>query len=212
MPRYAGWALAYGAVLAVLLAALGATPFLLNAAAPGDLNWSRLSDIAQVYGALSLIISALALIGVVISIIFQAQQARAAQEDASWNSHRELVLKTIDDPLLAVCWEPPRCAETAQEWRQIAYVNLIVTHWDKAHRLGRVNREQMRSVALRHFEGELARRHWGASGREWMRLARQSGSRRTREFPIVMDEAYQVACQAGPATSPAYYFSPSTVS
>ncbi|MGX1134882.1 hypothetical protein RKD49_007072 [Streptomyces glaucescens] len=198
--------LLYSLVIAVFLAGIVATPFILEAAAPGGLNWARLSDVAQVYGAVSVVISTLALIGVVTSLILQARQTQAALEDASWNSHRELIFKAIDHPHLAACWEPPTCATTVQEWSQIAYVNLIVTHWDKAFRLGRITPEQMRMVARKHFTGELARRHWGASGGDWIRLAQHSRSRRTRQFPIIMDGEYRAACQAGPATSPAHYF------
>lgn len=197
-----------GMVVLLLLLAFAATPFILTVAAPGGVDWGKLSDVAQVYGAVSVITSTLALTGVVASLILQARQTRAAQEEASWNSHRELIYKALENPSLLACWEPPAREMTAQEWAQMSYVNLIVTHWDKAFRLGLITSEQLPLVARRHFAGALARRHWEMGGGDWIRLAQYSNSRQARQFPLIMDAEYRAACQAGPATSPADYFGP----
>ncbi|MFD4998545.1 DUF6082 family protein [Streptomyces buecherae] len=166
-----------------------------------------MSEVAQVYGALSILLSTMALAGVALSLVLQARQTQAAQEEATWTSLRELVCRAIDDPSLAVCWAPPVVTVTREEWRQLAYINLIVTGWDKAFRLERITPEQLHVVAQRHFKGEMARRHWDVAGEDWVRIAGSAKSRRTRQFPLIVEAEYRKAVEHGPAIPPSHYFS-----
>lgn len=203
--RFLGCGLAIGAFACVVLA----TPFLLVHVAPTGLDWGRLSNIAQVYGAVSVLVSTAALVGVVVSLFLQARQAHAAQEEASWASHRELVLLAMNDPTLIASWDPPR-ASNPDEWRQIAYTNLIVTGWDKAFRLGRITSEQLPMVLDKHFRGQMARVHWEAAREDWMRIANKAKGRRVRQFASIMDARYQLALTQEPAIGPENYFTSET--
>ncbi|MFZ4185655.1 hypothetical protein ACOZCG_31870, partial [Streptomyces pseudogriseolus] len=47
-----------------LLGLIVSTPFVLTALAPANTDWGKLSDISQTYGAVSVVLSAIALAGV----------------------------------------------------------------------------------------------------------------------------------------------------
>ncbi len=69
------------------------------------MNWTRLSDVGQTYGAISAIVSAVALGGVAAALFFQARQAKAERIQAVRGFHRELIQMTIDEPTRYLpCW------------------------------------------------------------------------------------------------------------
>ena len=61
-------------------------------------NWTRLSDIGQTYGAVSALLTALALGGVVVSLLYQARDVKAAREQASRTFHHELLKMEMKNP------------------------------------------------------------------------------------------------------------------
>jgi thiosulfate reductase cytochrome b subunit len=64
----------------------------------GNVNWGRLGHIAQTYGAVSAIIAAIALVGVVVSLIIQSREAKAARTNSLRALHVELLKMAMDDP------------------------------------------------------------------------------------------------------------------
>src|SRR2546421_11244030 len=65
------------AAVAVAVAAVVLSPFLLGALGGFGVNWTRLSEIGQTYGAGSAVLSALALGAGAMSVTIQARQGRA---------------------------------------------------------------------------------------------------------------------------------------
>ncbi|WP_431313324.1 DUF6082 family protein [Streptomyces antnestii] len=63
-----------------LLGLIASTPFVLAALAPGHIDWGKLSDISQAYGAVSVVFSAIALAGVALSLLYQVRQTRTSNE------------------------------------------------------------------------------------------------------------------------------------
>src|SRR6266568_2590402 len=53
------------------------------------LNWMRLSNIGQTYGAVSALVTALALGGVIISLLYQARDVKTTREQTSRAFHNE---------------------------------------------------------------------------------------------------------------------------
>ncbi|WP_425473542.1 DUF6082 family protein [Streptomyces tailanensis] len=192
----------------VTLAALLGTPFFLRAVAPERTDWSELSDVSQTYGSVSILVSTLALAGVVVSLIYQARQTRVAQEEAARVGHRDLVLFSLHDPVLLECWEPPRDGTTRDEWKRIAFTNLIITRWANSFKLGRTTEGQLRGVLGEHFRGQPARDHWEGARAGWIRHVEAGTSRRARRFACIADECYQAAVEAGPAVAASQYFEP----
>ena len=61
-----------------LLAIVAPSPLALTALLNFKLNWSRLSSIGQTYGAVSALLSSLAISGIAISLLYQARDSRTA--------------------------------------------------------------------------------------------------------------------------------------
>ncbi|MET8683319.1 DUF6082 family protein [Streptomyces sp. NPDC004732] len=200
--RATTWA---GAALAAL-AVISATPFLLSALAPHDLDWNRLSNISQTYGALSVLFSAAALVGVVLSISHHAQQTRIQNDESHRSAHRELTLLTLSDPDFLVCWEPPNTAVTQERWRQLLVSNLIVSMWSSDYKLNLYDEPTIRAVLEDYFRGEVGRAYWTNSGPSWRRLTASGTDRRLQKFVRISDEAFAAAVAAGPAVPSAEYF------
>ncbi|MFI8265832.1 DUF6082 family protein [Streptomyces sp. NPDC085665] len=191
-------ALGWGGALVAFAGGVAITPFVLNLIAPSTLDWNRLSDISQSYGAVSLVISAAALLGVVTSIAFQAKQARLEGEQTFRAAHRELTMLTLTDSALLRCWEPPRTPMTEARWKQLIVTNLIVSMWASDHHLGRLNDNALRVVLGAHFRGEVARVHWDNSGPMWRDHMAALEDPRRLHFVELVDEVYRHAVETGP--------------
>ncbi|MXM67825.1 hypothetical protein GR925_31430 [Streptomyces sp. HUCO-GS316] len=190
------------------LAAISATPFLLNAVTPAGLNWDRLSSVSQTYSALSVLFSAAALLGVAASIAFQARQTHIQNEEAHRSSHRELTALTLTHPDFLTCWEPPNTPVTQKRWRQFLVSNLIVSMWSTDFRLNLLDEQGARAVAYDHFRGEVGRAYWANSGASWHRVSDGGSDRRLQLFVRILDEAYEASVASGPPVIAADYFVP----
>ncbi|MBC2904135.1 DUF6082 family protein [Streptomyces cupreus] len=184
------------------------TPLVLQAVAPASKDWERLSDISQTYGALSVLFSAAALVGVAASLAYQARQTEIANDEAQRASHRELVLAAINDADLVVCYEPGPLRVSLRTRRQLWFSNLIVHHWFADYRLKRINDDILRVLLTDHFKGEAARRHWDSYGDAWRRYVAASGERRAVRFAVLVDEVYATAVAEGPPTPSRAYLAP----
>jgi len=114
--------------------ALIASPFAFSLLVDySDSQWVRLANIGQAYGSVSVLISAIALLGVVGSLIMQRHQSRVAKVAASRERHWTLPKMAMEDPSLLECWgKSPILVDndiTITERRQMPYVNMILTYW-----------------------------------------------------------------------------------
>lgn len=184
------------------------TPLLLQAVAPASKDWAQLSDISQTYGAISVLFSAAALVGVVASLAYQARQTEIANDEAQRASHRELVLAAINDAHLMVCWEPGPLSMSLQTRKQLWFSNLILHHWYADYRLKRINDGALRVLLAGHFKGEAARRHWLAMADAWREYTTALGDRRAVRFAATVDESYATAVAEGPPTPSRAYLAP----
>jgi len=184
------------------------TPFILNVLAPDDLDWARLSNVSQTYGALSVLFSAAALAGVTASLWYQARQTQIAHEAARRDAHRELIILALGDPSLLPCWEPPQTPTTATRRKQILFTNLIVSNWESDFRLGNLGEAALRDMFNGHFQGEIAREHWVNGGPGWRVSAELSADPKRRQFVEIGDERYARAVADGPPVAPGQYFEP----
>ncbi|AQS69347.1 DUF6082 family protein [Streptomyces pactum] len=142
------------------------------------------------------------------SLTYQARQTKTQNEEAQRAAHRELILVSLDDRDLAVCWDPLPADISLRGRKQIAFVNLIVSSWWVDYRLKRTNDDAVRVTAEGHFRGEAARRHWDVSGANWLAYCEALGERRAVRFVTLMNEAYVRAVADGPPVPTASYFAP----
>src|ERR1022692_2593180 len=86
-------------VIAGVLSLILVSPFLLRQLAQiKGFDWTELSNIGQTYGAASAILSAVALIGITLSLLIQARQATTERVRITRERHMELLRVILDAP------------------------------------------------------------------------------------------------------------------
>ncbi|WP_405813074.1 DUF6082 family protein [Streptomyces sp. NBC_00040] len=161
---------------------------------------------AQAFSAASVLISGIALTGVVVSLTFQAQQTKAARDERDRSTHRQMIYLTMGDRALAECLEPPNTSMPFERYRQIIFANLIMGRWYAAYQLGDVDDSMLRYTLERHFRGEIGRAHWEYGSHDWLRGAIGGRRRRAAAFAKIVEDSYKAALHAGPAVPAADYF------
>jgi hypothetical protein len=167
------------------------------------LNWSQLSNIGQTYGAVSALLTAMALVGVVASLLFQARDIKLAREQAIRTFHHELIRMELDNPLymaaLGVPWDMPMPPEQ-DRMRQYLYIHLWVSFWQTFYTIGMMPEDQLRRACERElFRGRPGREYW-----EYARSTRPlyTKDRRSQHFEKILDEEYGKAIASQPASVP----------
>jgi len=171
-------------VLAVVTLFVGVGVAAILARSSEAADWGKLSDVGQTFGALSSIISGLALVALVVTARTQfreMQQSRRElehqrqsltdnhmelQRTASANLgmlHLEILKLSIDDPSLAEVW-PSFDGEISPELnRQYLYANVIYQFQFRAMLGGQYTDEQMVANLRYLFTSSLMRGYWKAS-------------------------------------------------
>ena len=167
--------------------ALLLSPPLIDYAFDPSTDWERLANIGQAYGSVSMLLSALALVGVVATTISQNRQARIALEYAQRDQHALLLKMAIDDAVLMECWGSLTQDPAPERRRQRACINLILNFWATTWQLGGMPESQLRGLlAADIFATEIGLRFW-----EQARLTRKvvhAGAQPAAFDRIVEDE------------------------
>ncbi|WP_064448205.1 DUF6082 family protein [Micromonospora sp. NBRC 110037] len=167
--------------------ALLLSPPLIDYAFDPSTDWERLANIGQAYGSVSMLLSALALVGVVATTISQNRQDRIALEYAQRDQHALLLKMAIDDAVLMECWGSLTQDPAPERRRQRAYINLILNFWATTWQLGGMPESQLRGLlAADIFATEIGLRFW-----EQARLTRKvvhAGAQPAAFDRIVEDE------------------------
>lgn len=162
------------------------------------LNWARLSNIGQTYGAASALLTGLALIGVAGSMIFQVRAIEISRAESIRGQHAHLIEMALTDPVYMRAWgHDPNVYGGSDRLRQLMYINLIVSFWEDHYSLGDIHENTMRSDLATLFRGQAGREFWAIG-----RYARppKSHTRRRRRFYNIVEEEYQKAVTEGPPT------------
>ncbi|WP_345630677.1 DUF6082 family protein [Rugosimonospora acidiphila] len=173
------------------------SPFLLGVLKVFDgTDWARLSEIGQTYGAISAVLSALALGAVAVSVAIQARQAKADQIQAVRGFHLDLVRMQLDDlPTYLPCWGPLDLPSPTSQRRHI-YTNLVFSYGSMGYNVGEISEPWLRDMLGGMFQGESARRYWLMARTAW--IASAGTNRRGRRFVGIVDDEYRRAEEAGP--------------
>jgi len=182
------------------LAAVLLSPFLLLLLPTrSGVDWGRLREVGQAYGATSAIVSALALCGVSVSLFIQAQQFKAGRFEAVRRYHLDLTRIAMDEPtIFGPCigrrFDPP-----GVEGRQFYYTASWMRYGLVGYESGVIGEQTLRDDILAAvFRSEIGRDYWARTSVLWG----QEGSaynQRTREFKRIAADEYQRAVAAGPA-------------
>lgn len=93
-------------IAATAVALIGVSPIALGAFHGPTDKWERFSFIGQTYGAASAIVSVLALVGIVMTLSYQARETKLAREETRRQAVSDLLKMAMEDPDLDECWGP----------------------------------------------------------------------------------------------------------
>ena len=175
-----------------------ASPWGLLALGRGNLDWNRLSNIGQTYGAVSAVVAAIALVGVVVSLVIQSREAKATRLNSQRDHHVGLMRMAMEDPLYMECFGP-YLTESFETERQLTYINLLVAQWYSEYEIGEPSEAPLRAAAANVFTSGPGRRYWEAAGQYWQD---NYPGRRAKRFQRVLDEAYREALERPASTTP----------
>jgi hypothetical protein len=163
----------------------------------------QLSNIGQTYGAVSAILSSLALGGILASLLYQARDTRNAREQTARTLQLELIRMELNDPSLMTAmgapWDVDIPSESASI-REFLYVQLWVSVWGGNYDIGELPESAVRHFAAHElFRGRAGRTYWAAVGQ--LQIANSKGRR--NHFFRLLDEEYKKAISSGvPVASP----------
>ncbi|MCW6008851.1 hypothetical protein K1W54_30550 [Micromonospora sp. CPCC 205371] len=174
------------AVLLVVIA-LVASPLavVLIADQTVGLDWARLSDIGETYGAASAVLSGLAVVGVATSLIVQTRQLRVGQIQAMRVMQLELMRLLLEDPTL-VTISPTSLGVSREQWRREIYLNLLFKYLEMGYATKYVPEGSLREHIRDQFRVESARVFWGRARPLW--ASNRSNNARRRFYDIVEAE------------------------
>jgi hypothetical protein len=155
------------------------------------LAFSRLANVRQFYMTISTLISSFALVGVAISLLYQARAGHTSREQAIRPLQQQLIKMAMDDPALMTAmgapWGLPIPAESARI-RDHLYIHMWATFWAGNYAVGELDDATAREEArLELFSSEAGRAYWAAV-RE--RVLNSTGGK-YRRFAHLVDEEYQ---------------------
>jgi hypothetical protein len=155
--RSAGY-LAVILIVALILLLVLLSPLLLRQLGRiSGVDWARLSNIGQTYGAASAVLSAIALIGISLSLLVQARQARDERIRLVFERHVQLLSMVLERPDL---YGPVMgfSAPAGIEARQYLFATMLMNYARMGYITGIIPEEDLRAETLREvFQGEPMR-------------------------------------------------------
>jgi len=159
------------------------------------LNWQRLSNIGQTYDAVSALLVALGLAGVVVTIILQVRELRHSRVQAARDGHNNLIRMALEDPDLLRFWHTGVSGFTLTEDKITMYLNLVVQFWLALWEFDDIDEIELRKIcAADLFRAELGRKFWSSFHHGSFETG--SRSRRGRMFYQILSEEYEKAIKS----------------
>ncbi|MBB4930005.1 putative membrane protein [Lipingzhangella halophila] len=175
-------------IVVVSVVLVAASPLALGLFGGASNEWERLSFIGQTYGAVSALIAAFALVGIILTLVYQARDTRRAIEETRRQAMSDLLRMAMEDPDLDACWGPVPADEDPRVRKQQLYTNMIISQWSSAFETGALPESRLRAVAAEMFQGEVGYSYW-TQAREAPSMT--EGTRREQRFVEILDEVYQ---------------------
>jgi Family of unknown function (DUF6082) len=185
-------------LLSLILVTL--SPFALReiVSLPG-MDWARLSNVGQTYGAISALTAALALAGVAISIGMQAREARYDRWEAGHARHFEIMRIAMEDPLYRQVFAFPKVSGDMAAL--FGYINLVLRFWATLWEFGGLTEYQLRNDLSSLLTTEAGRTYWRANGKY---LLQYSDTKREIEFYQTANKVYEQSTLSDSATAKAH--------
>jgi hypothetical protein len=169
------------------------SPFALVELAHSRLNWSQLSNIGQTYGAVSALLSSLALFGVVISLLYQARANRIAYEQTFRTFQLDLLKMELEDPSLMTATGAPWGFPIPSDFmslRQFVYVQMWLSSFAGRYVIGELSDATARDIVANEvFRSSAGRSYWAATGQSQLKTSKG----RLHRFCRLLDDEYKKA-------------------
>jgi hypothetical protein len=140
---------------------------------------------ATVIATISIAISAIALVGAAISLIFQARQLRLSLLQSLRTTHAETIRMALDHPEIVAKVEGNDDPELIAKR---AYVNWNMQHLRMSFLLKSASRDLVQSEAELMFQAQFVRDFWKSAESLYKMEAR---SRREDEFVKIVNDAFR---------------------
>jgi Family of unknown function (DUF6082) len=165
------------------------------------LDWVKLGNVGQAYGAISAVISGVALAGVTLSLFLQVRDFNLSRMQVMRNYHADLMRFSIENPSFISSWGfRPAPDSDLERVRRIGFTNMIVGFWKDSYETRTLDDGEIHFNFSQLFQGEVGREYWVSSRRAWAEVAR---TRRSRRFIRIVQEEYGKAISSGPPVVPA---------
>lgn len=160
-------------------------------------DWGKLSDVGQAYGAISALISSLALVGIVWSLLYQARAGQTAREQSIRTFQQELIKMEMNDPALMTAmgapWDLPIPADSARI-REHLYIHMWASFWAGNYAVRELNARTLRRIARSElFNSRAGRAYWAAVRENVLSI----NERKYRRFARIVDKEYQKIIASG---------------
>jgi Family of unknown function (DUF6082) len=202
--RVANVAAAFFGVMAILVLVILSPLVLREISIFPNLNWAELSNVGQTYGAVSALLSALALVGVAVSVLFQRREIRFSRVEASRTRHHELMMLGMENPSYFNIFGAPQDVSTDVQ-RSFVYINMHLQFWQMLWEFSDMSEAELRFHAQGMFSSSLGREYWRRYGGERLR---NDNTKEEREFDKTLDFLYKQAVASGPPHDPAFSIEP----
>lgn len=177
-----------------ILTLVVASPLALSELARYERNWPQLSNIGQTYGAVSALLSSIALGGVVLSLLYQARDSKTAREQTTRSLQLELIKMQMEDPALMTAsgapWGLAIPAESAPI-REFLYIQIWINYLLGTYVMNEISEATLRYVIANElFRSRAGRYYWEARSQK---QSMSSGNRRHDHFYRVVEDEYRKA-------------------
>lgn len=173
------------------------SPFALTELVHFRINWLQLSDVGQTYGAVSALLSSLALVGIIGSLLFQSRDNQNAREQTTRTLQFELLRMAMEDPSLMTAGGAPwdlDIPSDSSSIRQFIYVQIWTSFLGGNYTIGELPESAVRYIAAHElFRSEAGRNYWAAVGQ--VQIVNSRGRR--KEFFHILDDEYKKAISSG---------------
>src|ERR1700742_4046123 len=192
LPIRRGFRLALAGIALLAVLALAAFSPLIYAGLEDLMRgWGRISNIGPAYTALSALVSSLALIGVAVSLLYQARAGRTAREQSIRSLQQQLIMMEMADPALMTAmgapWGLPIPPESGKI-RDYLYVHMWSSFLAGNFAVGELSAEAVRKMARAELLSSAAGRTYWAAVRGNV-LSTTEG--KYQRFARIVDEEYR---------------------
>lgn len=187
----------------IVIGLIAFSPFALTRLEGLSKDWGKLSNIGQAYGAISALVSSLALAGIVISLLYQARAGHTAREQSIRTLQQQLIRMQMDDPTLMTAmgapWGLPIPAESAKI-REHLYIHMWTAFWAGNYVVGEMTAPTVRKVVRGElFNSKAGRTYWAAIRDNVL----STNEGKYRHFALIVDDEYhKVLASNAPVADP----------